>query len=307
MTRRFLTAAGVERWLLDTGHGQDRLLGLGEMARVSGGAVHEVVRLESLAEDLARRATPAAAYPDAFRALLAERTRQAAATKSVAAYRCGFRIDLARPGDEQVVRAYAAWRRAESGGSAGGPPVAPRLVDPVLVGFGMHEAVATGLPLQLHVGLGDREMNLRDSDPLLLTGFFREPTVRGVSVLLLHCYPYERQVGYLAQAFGNVYLDAGLALTHLGARSAALVERLVELAPLRKILYSSDGYGPAELHYLGSRMWRNGLLAYLRRVVDADEWSMRDALRVVAMTGRENALRAYPSLGTAGFTPADDG
>ena len=77
--------------------------------------------------------------------------------------------------------------------------------------------------------------------------------------MLLHCYPYEREAGYLAQAFNNVYLDGGLAINYLGARSAAFIGRLLEMAPFRKILYSSDGFGPAELHYLGARLWRNGI------------------------------------------------
>ena len=64
--------------------------------------------------------------------------------------------------------------------------------------------------------------------------------------MLLHCYPYEREAGYLAQAFNNVYLDGGLSINHLGARSPAFIARLLELAPFRKIVYSSDGFGPAE-------------------------------------------------------------
>ena len=61
---------------------------------------------------------------------------------------------------------------------------------------------------------------------------------------MLHCYPYEREAGYLAQAFNNVYLDGGLSVNYLGARAPAFIARLLEMAPFRKILYSSDGFGP---------------------------------------------------------------
>ena len=44
----------------------------------------------------------------------------------------------------------------------------PRVDDPVLVAFGVHEAVARGLPLQVHTGLGDRDLDLRAADPLHL-------------------------------------------------------------------------------------------------------------------------------------------
>ena len=111
--------------------------------------------------------------------------------------------------------------------------------------------------------------------------------------MLLHCYPYEREAGYLAQAFNNVYLDGGLAINYLGARSAAFIGRLLEMAPFRKILYSSDGFGPAELHFLGARLWRNGIREVLQSFVEAGEWSEADALRVVDLIAHDNARRVY--------------
>jgi len=65
------------------------------------------------------------------------------------------------------------------------------------------------------------------------------------------------------------------------------------MAPFRKILYSSDGFGPAELHYLGARLWRAGIAATLQRFVDADEWSQTDAVRVVDLIAHGNAGRVY--------------
>lgn len=291
INRRFLGAAGVSTWLVDTGLGADALLSPAEMAATAGGAAFEVVRLEALAEELADAGTPASDYPDTFRDLLASRTRRAVGTKSIMAYRCGFRVDLRRPTDATVVSSYDRWLRASTGRRA-------RLVDSTLIAFGLHEATAAGLPLQIHVGLGDRDMNLRDSDPLLLTDFLRDRSTQRSSVLLLHCYPFERQAGYLAQAFANVYLDVGLSVNYLGARSAALIDRTFELAPFHKILYSSDAYGPAELHYLGARLWRNGLTRTLQRLVRKDEWSLDDALRVAQLTAHLNARRAYPRLGS---------
>ena len=70
-------------------------------------------------------------------------------------------------------------------------------------------------------------------------------------------------------------------------------DRLLEVAPFRKILYSSDGFGPAELHYLGARLWRNGIRDTLQGFVDAGEWSEADAVRVVDLIARDNARRVY--------------
>ena len=90
-----------------------------------------------------------------------------------------------------------------------------------------------------------------------------------------------------------MYLDGGLAINYLGVRSSAFISRLLEMAPFRKIVYSSDGFGPAELHYLGARLWRNGIHEVLQGFVDADEWSEFDAIRVVDLIAGDNARRVY--------------
>ncbi|GAA2159436.1 hypothetical protein FHX52_3709 [Humibacillus xanthopallidus] len=290
VNRRFLSAAGVSDWLVDTGHRADDLLTPEALAAASGGRAHEVVRLETLAEQLASADTPPQRYAAAFRSLLAERVRGAVAVKSVLAYRAGFDVDLSRPSDAVVARHAGSWARdvARSG--------SVRLTDQQLIAFGIHEAIDLGLPLQLHVGLGDRDMDLRRSDPLLLTDFLRQPAVRRVPVMLLHCYPFEREAGYLAQAFGNVYLDVGLSVSFVGARSTSLVARSLELAPFHKVLYSSDACGPADLHLLGARLWRQAMARVVGGFVARGEWCQADASRVARMIARDNAVHAYPGL-----------
>lgn len=293
VNRRFLTAAGVEQWWVDTGFGPDMVLSVDDMAAASGGRAHEIVRLESLAEELAREQVASADYPDRFRRLLERRTEHALGTKSIIAYRCGFDVDLSPPSSRAVARAYSDWQGAiaETG--------QVRVDDPVLIAWGIHAAVELGLPLQLHVGLGDRDMDLRASDPLLLTDFLRDPSTQRSSILLLHCYPFERQAGYLTQGFSHVFMDVGLSMNYLGARSSSVLARAFELAPLHKVLYSSDAFGPAELHYLGAHLWRSGLARVLGGFVADGEWSDTDAARVARMAGRDNALRAYPRSASA--------
>lgn len=277
LAQRFLSAARVSDWVVDTGFAAG-VADLGEFARLDVGRVHEVVRLESIAEEAA--AAPgdyAAAFDDA----LWSQGRTAVGTKSVLAYRGGFVGDLSEPSPAEVADAAARWR--DAGGT--------RLTDRVLLRFGLHRALRLGKPLQFHVGFGDRDCDLHAANPVHLLDFLR---VSGdTPVMLLHCYPYERQAGYLAQAFNNVYLDGGLSINYLGARSAAFIGRLLEMAPFRKILYSSDGFGPAELHFLGAHLWRRGIAQTLQQFVDAGEWSEADAIRVVDLIAGENAWRVY--------------
>ncbi|OBB84299.1 amidohydrolase family protein [Mycobacterium sp. 852002-30065_SCH5024008] len=277
LARMFLPAAGVSDWLVDTGIDAGTA-GPAGMAELSGGRAYEVIRLEQIAEQAAQAPGD---YAAAFEDILRRRAATAVGTKSILAYRGGFDGDLTEPSPSQVAEAAARWR--DRGGT--------RLQDRVLLRFGLHQALRLGKPLQFHVGLGDRDCDLHKTNPLLLLDFLRQSG--DTPIVLLHCYPYEREAGYLAQAFNNVYLDGGLSVNQLGARSVAFIARLLELAPFRKILYSSDGFGPAELHFLGAALWRTGIHRVLRDFVVNDDWSESDAIRVVDLIAHHNAAGLY--------------
>jgi predicted TIM-barrel fold metal-dependent hydrolase len=153
--------------------------------------------------------------------------------------------------------------------------------------------VELGLPIQIHTGFGDRDLDLHRANPVLLLDFLRLPEVSRVPVLLLHCYPYHREAGYLAQAFPTVYFDVGLGVNHLGVRGVELIAESFELAPFAKQLYSSDAWGLPELHFLGAALWRRAIGRTFGRWVADGDWSLRDAMRVAAMIGHDNAHRVY--------------
>ncbi|MCV7331110.1 amidohydrolase family protein [Mycobacterium cookii] len=277
LARVFLQAAGVSDWLIDTGYANG-VADVSQVAELSNGRAHEVVRLEQVAEQAAKAAGD---YASAFEQILRQRTAAVVGTKSVLAYRGGFDGDLSEPSAAEVAEAADRWR--DSGGQ--------RLTDRVLLRFGLHQALRVGKPLQFHVGFGDRDCDLHKANPLYLLDFLRQSG--DTPIVLLHCYPYEREAGYLAQAFNNVYLDGGLSVNHLGARAPAFIARLLELAPFRKIVYSSDAFGPAELHYLGTTLWRKGIDRVLSGFVDNGDWSSADAARVVDLIAHVNAERIY--------------
>jgi hypothetical protein len=287
VARLLLPAAGVDRWIVDPGYGAGVVTSAQTLAAWSGAPCSTVIRLESLGEELLAAGTSPADYPDAFRGRLAASGPVGA--KSIVAYRCGFDVDWSLPSDGAVAAEVAAGRGAG------------RITSPLLAVFGIHAAVAAGLPVQLHVGLGDRDLDLHRVDPMLLLGLLRQPAVARVPVLLLHCYPFHRQAGYLAQAFPNVACDVGLAVNHVGARSVEVVAESMELAPFARQLYSSDAWGPPELHLLGSVLWRRAMARVLGRWVREGDWTLADAVRVVGMIGRENAARVYgPAPGWPG-------
>lgn len=287
LDRRLLGAAGVERWLVDTGFRGDALLDLDTFgARVPDAAVEEIVRLETVLEEVGLDGG-ADDLEARFLAALQQATSTAAGLKSVIAYRHGFDFDPTRPSTAEVRSAAGAWLASLERGAP------PRVEDPVLLRMLLWHGVDTGLPLQLHAGFGDPDLDLRRCDPLLLTDWIRQVEPSGSDVLLLHCYPFHRQAGFLAQAFPHVYFDVGLAVNYTGAASPTVLTEALELAPFGKVLYSSDAWGPPELHLLGAVLWRRGMASVLSRWVQSGEWSVADAVRVATLAGRENAERVY--------------
>ncbi|WP_219537812.1 amidohydrolase family protein [Nonomuraea guangzhouensis] len=281
VNRRLLAAGGVGHFLVETGYRGEEILSPAGMAEVSGRPADEIVRLESVAEQVVADGD-AAGFAGRFAEALHERTRTARGLKSIAAYRHGLDFDPAPPGPDEVTEAAGRWL-AEGG----------RLRDPVLLRHIIWAGLELGLPLQFHTGFGDPDVDLRRSDPLLLRGLIELAEPTGVPLLLLHCYPYQRNAGFLAQAYPNVYFDVGLGVTYTGARSAELVAESLELAPFAKILFSSDAWGPAELHHLGAELWRRAMGRVLGGLVADGEWSAAQAVRVATMVGAENARRVY--------------
>lgn len=287
VARALLPAAGVGRWLVDTGFAADRLTTPTTLAQWSGGEAQEILRLETLGESLLAEGVSPRRYADEFRSRLANLADGVVGVKSVVAYRCGFDLDWTAPTEAEVASEVAIWAAQTSSGES------PRMTSPRLAVFGIHVAAQVGLPIQLHVGLGDRDLDLHRVDPMLMLPLLRQGVIQRVPVLLLHCYPFHRQAGYLAQAFGNVHFDVGLAINYLGARSVELLAESLELAPFAKQLYSSDAFGPPELHLLGSVLWRRGMARVLGRWIREGDWSTTDAVRVVQMIGAGNAERIY--------------
>jgi uncharacterized protein len=285
VNRRLLQATGTETYLIETGYLGDAVLSPEEHAAAASAGAREVVRLETVAEQLLGRVDSGRAFLAEYPAALAEASRAAVGTKSILAYRWGFDVDPDRPAGAEVARAVDRVLAAAAG------PV--RVADPVLLRYLIWCGVDRGLPLQLHSGYGDPDLDLHRANPLLLLPWLRQVEPTGVPVMLLHNYPYHREAGYLAEMFDNVYFDIGLGINYAGSQSGQLIAESLEVAPFTKQLFSSDAWGPSELHLLGALLWRRGVARVVGQWVRDGDWSAGDAERVLHLIGHENARRVY--------------
>jgi predicted TIM-barrel fold metal-dependent hydrolase len=285
VNRRMLQAAGLSHLLVDTGLDGPELVAPAELGAAAGAEVREVVRLERVAERLAERGVTASGFASAYRDALAAATVDAVAVKSVLAYRGGFDGETAeRPSPTKIRTAAGRWLAR---------PGPARLDDPVLLRFVLWCGVDRGLPVQMHTGLGDRDLRLAAADPALLQPFLAAAEPSAVPIVLLHCYPYHRRAGWLAQVFAGVYVDVGLTLAQVGARADAVIGEFCELAPFGKLLFSTDGYALPELHLVGAAQFRHSFARLLDAWVSDGALPAADAPRVARRVGADTARRLY--------------
>jgi uncharacterized protein len=286
VNRRFLSACGTTDLLVDSGFQPADPLDADSLALASGARVHNVLRLETLAEEVSEGCAPED-FPEAFRSSLHELAAEAIALKSIVAYRGGFGFDPRAPTDADVVEAARHWlKQSELQGRR-------RLSDPVILRFVLWSAAGLAHRLQLHAGLGDPDLRLHRADPSLSSDFFEAIEHTGTTVLLLHCWPYHRQAAFLSAVYPHVYLDVGLALNFAGPRASAVLAETMELAPFAKLLYSSDAFGLAELHYLGALRFSMALERVVGEWVTEGELAPAYAASVRALVSAGNARRVY--------------
>jgi hypothetical protein len=159
-----------------------------------------------------------------------------------------------------------------------------RLHDFVPTALEANEATGRPLPVQVHCGFGDWDLYLPRADPTHLKPLIER--FRETSFVLLHCYPFVREAGWLAHVYGNVWFDLSLTIPHV-SRPAEMIRQALELGPVSKLLYASDAARTPELYYLAAKWWRDALAEVLPELLgDEAESAARRILR-------ENALEVY--------------
>jgi hypothetical protein len=266
--RRLVSAANVSDVLLDDGYPREGAYTVAECGAMGGFRAHRVLRLERLAEDLLERCDSLAQLESSLLAELSAARPTIVALKSIVAYRSGLMIE-------------APDRAAAASGVKPGRLTHKPLLD-YLFQVAARFAAETALPLHVHTGFGDRDLDLRLANPLHLRPFLENGLIgTATPLVLLHTsYPYVREAAYLASVYPNVFVDlseaspllAGPALTHV-------LSELLALAPVTRLLYGSDAWGIPDWLWLAARATRRALceaLAWLP--ADEAHWAARRVL-----------------------------
>ncbi|KAJ3690448.1 hypothetical protein LUZ61_019612 [Rhynchospora tenuis] len=156
-------------------------------------------------------------------------------------------------------------------------------------------AVSFELSLQIHTGFGDKDLDLRKSNPLHLRNVLEDKRFAKSKIVLLHAsYPFSKEASYLASVYSQVYIDFGLAIPKLSVQGMiSSLKELLELAPTKKVMFSTDGYAFPETFYLGAKRSRDVVFNVLSDACGDGDLTIEEALEAVEDIFRENALRLY--------------
>ncbi|ESW16388.1 hypothetical protein PHAVU_007G152500 [Phaseolus vulgaris] len=257
--------------------------------------VGRILRIERLAEEILDEDLPDGSswtvdsFTKAFVSKLKSVAGEIFGLKSIAAYRSGLEINTnvtkkdAEEGLRQELIAGKPVRIANK-----------NLIDYIFL-LSLEVAQSYDLPMQIHTGFGDKDLDMRLSNPLHLRAVLEDKRYSKSRIVFLHAsYPFSREASYLASVYSQVYLDFGLAIPKLSLHGMiSSMKELLELAPINKVMFSTDGYAFPETFYLGAKKSREVVFSVLRDACIDGDLSVPEAVEAAKDIFARNAIHFY--------------
>ncbi|XP_050228434.1 protein fluG [Mercurialis annua] len=297
-------AAGISAILIDDGLKLDKKHDI-DWHKNFASFVGRILRVESLAEEILDKGTTDGSswtldnFTESFRENLRSVGDKICGLKSIAAYRTGLEINT------KVSRKDVEEGLAEV--LHGGKPI--RIANKSLIDYvfacSLEVALEFDLPMQIHTGFGDKDLDLRLSNPLHLRMLLEDERFSKCRIVLLHAsYPFSKEASYLASVYPQVYLDFGLAVPKLSVHGMkSSLKELLELAPINKVMFSTDGYAFPETHYLGSKKTRETVFSVLHDACCDGDLTVSEAIEAAENILAQNAIKLYKiKIGAEAFS-----
>ena len=207
--------------------------------------------------------------------------------KSIIAYRTGLDVSPLSRARDQGYLAVDAIKRGTGGG-------ATKKLRDYLLCRAMELCMEHEAPMQIHTGMGDREVNLLHCRPAYLMDLLRSSAFRACRVLLVHAgYPYHREAGYMANVLPHVYCDLSEGIPFAGHAAKRIISEVLEMAPLSKVIYGSDGFTLPEINYTSAKLGKQALAGVLEELVTDGTLSESAVLQAANMILSGNARELY--------------
>ncbi|KAG6693494.1 hypothetical protein I3843_09G003000 [Carya illinoinensis] len=257
--------------------------------------VGRILRIERLAEKILDEELPDGStwtldlFTETYLGKLKSVANQIYGLKSIAAYRSGLEINTnvtkidAEEGLSEILTAGKPTRITNKS-----------FIDYVFT-RALEVALCFDLPMQIHTGFGDKDLDMRLSNPLHLRTLLEDKRFSKCRLVLLHAsYPFSKEASYLASVYPQVFLDFGLAVPKLSVHGMiSSTKELLELAPLKKVMFSSDGYAFPETFYLGAKKAREVVFSVLCDACIDGDLSIPEAVEAAKDIFAQNAIQFY--------------
>nr|GMD44510.1 protein fluG [Ipomoea batatas] len=287
-------AAGISVLLIDDGLDLDMKNEV-EWHKNFVPVVGRILRIEHLVEKILdegkseKKTWTLDSFMEVFMGRLKSYPDKVVAFKSIAAYRSGleFNTEVTAKEAEEGLKAVL---------NAGSPALITNknFIDYIFI-HALEVAQSFDLPIQIHTGFGDKDLDLRLSNPLHLRNLLEDKRFSKCRIVLLHAsYPFSKEASYLASVYPQVYLDFGLAVPKLSFHGmVSSIKELLELAPMNKVMFSTDGVAFPEAFYLGAKKAREVVFTVLRDACMDGDLSIAEAIAAVRDIFSENAKQFY--------------
>jgi predicted TIM-barrel fold metal-dependent hydrolase len=240
--------AGIEGIVMDPAWPPEAAENVDRYAALAGCPVHPILRLEPLVDRLIGEGASPSEIVDAVQAAMDDvAARGWVGFKTILAYRTGLAVDpSATSADaEAALRSEAPVRRRG------------KACRDLVLRKALGTAADLRLPFQIHTGIGDSEIRLAESNPLLLEELLRSREGSAGPIVLIHgSYPWTEELAYLAATKSNVWADLSLCNIFSPMTTAGSLLRLMDLAPTTRILMATDGFEEPEVYWFAAGILR---------------------------------------------------
>lgn len=283
--------------IVDTGFRSDDMISTAQLSAISQRPIYHCRRIEAVMQSTLD--DKAVKTFDDFNQMFVQRLfepaeSQLVSLKTIAAYRGGLQIDLSvslKDAEKDFARLKKSWKSGDR------ITACPFYHYWLVQSFEL--AACHSLPVQVHCGIGDDDAALSQSNPLLMQSLFKTQTLEKTAFVLLHCYPFAREAGYLTSLYPNVYMDLSLSMTLASASAKTIIREALAIAPSTKLLAGTDGHSCPEMHWYGALTWKKALSLVLTNLITEEMITEHQATNIAASILHGNAKRLYKLEGMA--------
>ncbi|MFH1907007.1 MAG: amidohydrolase family protein [Chloroflexota bacterium] len=287
-------AAGIDTLMLDIGYPSEEFVGysvdideFSSLLPIS--LARKIVRIEPIMFRLIKQELHFPEFAQAFNESLENEIKKhnAVALKTVIAYPTG--LEVKRLDEAQVARHYYSYLVDKT------DKLAEKGVRDFLVFQTLEACMRHDIPLQLHTGVGDSPIiDLRLSNPLHLFNILKDEHFSKAKIVIVHAgYPYTAEAGFLANTYPNVFIDLSEMNPFASIGLEPKLLELMEMTPLTKLFYGSDGYNIPELFWFSAIYFKKVLGRVLDKLIVDEVFEQDEAITVAKWILGENAKRVY--------------